>query len=80
MREKTVKTLVWMICLTAPLLPTYMVMAIISPVFGLIGVIIVSLVEYFGFMYIIALFIQRVAMSRQRKEQQLKQQQESFRE
>jgi hypothetical protein len=80
MNEKTVNRIVWIICLTAPLLPTYMVMAIISPVFSLIGVIIVSLVEYFGFMYVIALFIQRVAMGRQRREQQLKQQQESFRE
>ena len=80
MREKTVKTLVWMICLTTPLLPTYLVMAIIYPVFNIIGVILITAIEYFGFMYIIALFIQRVAMSRQRKEQQLKQQQESFRE
>lgn len=80
MREKTVKTIVWMICLLTPLLPTYMVMTIIYPVLSIIGIIIVSVIEYFGFMYIIALFIQRVALSRQHKEQQLKRNQESFRE
>jgi|WetSurMetagenome_2_1015567.scaffolds.fasta_scaffold32401_7 hypothetical protein len=80
MREKNVKILVWITCLTTPLLPTYLVMAIINPVFNIMGVIIISLIEYFGFMYIIALFIQRVAMGRQRREQQIKQQQESFKE
>jgi hypothetical protein len=80
MREKTVKIIVWSICLITPLLPTYLVMAIINPVFNILGVIIITIIEYFGFMYIIALFIQRVALARQRKEQQLKRNQESFKE
>jgi sensor histidine kinase YesM len=80
MREKTVKRLVWIMCLTAPLLPTYLVMEIIYPLLSIIGVIIISCIEYFGFMYIIALFIQRIAMAKQHKEQQLKRNQESFKE
>lgn len=80
MKERSVKMLVWIICLVAPLLPTYIVLAVIYPVFNIIGVILVSIIEYFGFMYIIALFIQRMAMMKQRKDQELLKMKEAFRE
>jgi hypothetical protein len=68
MNEKTVSRIIWAVCILAPLLPTYMVLAVITPVLTLLGVIVISLIEYFGFMYIIALFINRVAQYKLNKE------------
>ena len=81
MNEKIVKITTYLICILLPLFLTYIVISIIYPVFNIYGIIVVSLIEYFGFQYIIALFIKRFAEAHQRKQQQrLKHQQETMQE
>ena len=69
MKEKTIRDITLAICLLTPLLPTYVVMVIIYPLLSIFGVIILMFVEYFGFMYIIALFIQRLAQRHLQRQQ-----------
>jgi len=69
MKEKTVRNITLTICIVTPLLPTYVVMIIIHPLFNIFGIILLSAVCYFGYMYIIALFIQRIAQRRLNKQQ-----------
>jgi hypothetical protein len=72
MNLKTVKLLIWAACIVIPMVPTVVVMLVISPMLSILGDIVVSLVEYFGFQYIVALFIKRIAERRQEKEKKMK--------
>ena len=75
------KKIIWMILLITPLLPTYMVMAVVGPVLQLPALIVVSAIEYFGFMYIIALFVKNIMNIRRNKQQRQQQHaKESFKE
>ena len=71
MNEKNTKISVYTICILLPLLPTYLVMAVIHPILNPISIIVIACVEYFGFQYVIALFIKKLAENRQRKTQRL---------
>lgn len=68
MKERTVKMVIWAICLVMPVLPTYIVTAITYQSFGIVGDIVIIFVEYFAWMYVVALFIKRLAERRQYKE------------
>jgi hypothetical protein len=72
MNEKTIKTLVYGLCLIAPLLPTYIVLVIIAPLISIYGIIVISVVEYFGFQYIVAFFIKRVSERQMEKTKRLR--------
>jgi hypothetical protein len=69
MNEKTAKRLTWAILLLVPILPSYVVIAAINVT--LFGAICFFLLEYFAFQYVIALFIQRLALRIQRERQKL---------
>lgn len=77
MNEKTVSRIIWAVCIIVPLLPTYIVLGVISPALTTVGIIVISIIEYFGFMYIIALFIQRTAQYKINQENK-KQQEETI--